>query len=167
MQKGALKYIETDVSIGDKLDEDKIRNEARWDGYYGIETNCDHFSNEKILSAYHDLWRVEESFRIFKSHLEARPVFHWTPKRIKGHFVLCFIAFLLERTLEVKLKERKVEYSPMKVRDALNGLQYSVIDVDGRRIYVSSRVEGLANEVMRALRMQLPPGASEGGSYTT
>ena len=52
-----------------------------------------------IIRDYQDLWKIEESFRILKSHIKARPIFHWTEKRIKGHFVLCFIAFLIERTL--------------------------------------------------------------------
>jgi transposase len=65
-------------------------------------------SVEKILDAHHTLWRIEESFKIMKSTLEVRPIFHWTEKRIKGHFVVCFMAFLLERTLEVKLKKAEI-----------------------------------------------------------
>jgi len=57
------------------------------------------------MDAYHTLWKIEESFRITKSTLEVRPVFHWTPKRIRGHFVLCFLSFMMERKLEALLHD--------------------------------------------------------------
>jgi len=65
------------------------------------------------------------------SFLEARPIFHWTEKRIKGHLVLCFIAFLVERTLELELEQNNIEYLPQKIRDALNSLQFSEIEIEG------------------------------------
>ncbi len=58
-----------------------------------------------MLDAYHTLWKIEESFRVMKSTLEVRPVFHWTEPRIKGQFVVRFLAFLLERTPEFHLKK--------------------------------------------------------------
>ena len=95
-KRGALKYIEfNENNTATKIDENKILADERWDGYYGIQTNATDLSPQAILDYYHHLWRIEESFRIFKSHLETRPIFHWTAKRIKGHFVLSFIAFLL------------------------------------------------------------------------
>ncbi|MGI0014599.1 MAG: IS1634 family transposase, partial [Nitrososphaera sp.] len=143
-KRGALKYIEINDKITGKISEPKIANDEQWDGYYGIQTNAKQITPENLLGYYHNLWRIEESFRIFKSHLDARPVFHWTEKRINGHFVLCFIAFLLERTLELELKRQKIEYSPARIRKALDDLQYSEIVIEGKEFWVTSPVTGLA-----------------------
>ncbi len=156
-RRGALKYIQFQTHASAKLDEARIKEEEKWDGYFGIQTNEKELSAEKLLKYYHDLWRVEESFRIFKSHLETRPMFVWTPKRIKGHMVLCFIAFLLERTLEIELKKNKIEYSPEKIRKALDDLQYSEIQVEGQTFYLRSPIEGLANDILRTLHIKIPP----------
>jgi len=53
------------------------------------------------------LWKVEETFRTLKNHLEIRPVFHWTEKRIKGHIAMSFVAYIMQRTLELELKGTK------------------------------------------------------------
>ena len=156
-KRGALKYIALEGNLSGHLDEQKIEQDQRWDGYYGIETNCKDLSAQTLLGYYHDLWRIEESFRIFKSHLETRPVFHWTEKRIRGHLVLCFIAFLLERTLELELKNLAIESSPQLIRKALEELQFSEILIEGQTFYLRSPVTGLANDILRTLRIKIPP----------
>ena len=156
-KRGALKYIELDGKIAGKISEKKIAIDEQWDGYYGIQTNAKQIAAENLLGYYHNLWRIEESFRIFKSHLETRPVFHWTEKRIKGHLVLCFIAFLLERTLELELKKQKIEYSPARIRKALDDLQYSEIVIEGQAFLITSTVTGLANDILRTMKIKIPP----------
>lgn len=156
-RRGALKYIDVTIEEKPKVLEDKIKEEERWDGYYGIETNCKELNSEKVIEFYHELWRVEESFRILKTHFEARPIFHWTPKRIKGHLVICFIAFLLERRLEIILKRKNIEYSVEKIRSALNELQVSIIEVEGSQFYLRSKVDGLGYKILKELRIPIPP----------
>src|SRR5690554_2355121 len=107
------------------LDEKAIAADKRFDGYYAIQTSLPDISAEEVVEAYHSLWKIEESIRIMKSTLEVRPIFHWTEKRIKGHFVLCFLAFLLERTLEYKLKTNGIMMSPNKIREALNSMMFT------------------------------------------
>ena len=155
-KRGAKRYIKADRIKFLGLDIEKIEEDKRWDGYYGVRTNCSEISKRKVLEIYHDLWKVEEAFRILKSQIEARPIFHWSPIRIKGHLVLCFIAFLLERTLEIKLKEKKIECSAYDIREALNNLQFSVIEIEGESFYLFSPVEGLANKILRALKIAIP-----------
>jgi transposase len=155
-KRGALRYIEVKSVEYGKVDKKRIKEEERWDGYYGVQTNCKSIEGKEVLSIYHELWRIEEAFRVLKSHIEARPIFHWTAKRIKGHMMLCFIAFLIERALEIKLRKEKIEYSAIKIRDALNGLQFSEVEIEGQRFYIRSPVEGLANELLRALKIRVP-----------
>lgn len=156
-KRGSRKYIDIKIEKSPTLDIEKIKQDAQWDGYYGIRNNCTALTAEDVISVYHDLWKVEESFRILKSHLEARPVFHWTPKRIKGHITLCFIAFLLERTLELELKKNKIEYSPQKIRKVLNSLQVSSLKVESQEFYLRSKIDNLSKKILKALKIKIPP----------
>ncbi|MCL4386824.1 IS1634 family transposase [Patescibacteria group bacterium] len=153
---GARKYLKVEVEKAE-LNQEKIELDARWDGYYGIETNNDDLSAGVVVERYKDLWRIEESFRILKSHLETRPIFHWTEKRILGHLVLCFLAFLLERILELELKRNEINYSASGIREALNSLQVSEVEIEGRTFLLRSRVEGLANDILRCFKIKIPP----------
>jgi len=91
-----------------------------------------------------------------KSTLEVRPVFHWTEPRIKGHFVVCFLAFLLGRTLEFKLKNAGITASPEKIREALNAMCFTKVDIDGNTFYIKTKGTELSNKILRVLRMKSP-----------
>lgn len=78
-------------------------------------------------------------------------MFHWTPKRIEGYLVLCFIAFLLERTLEIELRKREVEYSPERIRKTLDSLQFSEVEIEGKKFFIRTPVKELANEILKAM----------------
>jgi len=110
-------------------------------------------SARDVLDAYHNLWRVEESFRVMKSTLEVRPVFHWTERRIKGHFVICFLAFLLERTLEFKLRQAGENASPEKVREALNSLNFAEVEIEGEAFFIKTQSTELSKKILRLMRI--------------
>ena len=99
----------------------KIEQDAEFDGYYAIQTSEKSMSAAEVMDAYHTLWKIEESFRIMKTTLELRPVYHFTPKRIEGHFVVCFLAFLMERKMELLMKNADEQCcaSPNSIREAL------------------------------------------------
>ena len=124
LKRGGRRYIKTEGSseVEYGLDEEALKRDAVWDGYYAIQTSELEMSPSQVLEAYHTLWKIEESFRIMKSTLEVRPIFHWTPTRIRGHFVVCFLAFLMERRLELRLKNNNIDASPLNIREALNKL---------------------------------------------
>jgi transposase len=155
-KRNAARYVDTTLASEPKLDEEKILEDERWDGFYGIQTSQKNISPRTVLDAYHTLWKIEESFRILKSTLETRPVFHWTPTRIKGHLVSCFIAFLLERTLELRLKEAGIKTTPNKTRDALHSLQVSSLRLNGESLYLPSKPTTDAKNILRALNIKFP-----------
>jgi transposase len=138
------------------LDEEAIKRDEQFDGYYGIQTNEKNLSAEEVLDAYHNLWKIEESFRIMKSTLEVQPVFHWTEPRIKGHFVVCFLAFLLARTLELRLQNAGIKASPEKIREAINSMNFARVEIDGRAYYIKTKGVDLSNKILRLLRMKQP-----------
>lgn len=88
------------------LDEKKIAEEEKYDGYYSIVTSELKMSDHEIRNTYRGLARIEETFKISKTEFESRPVFVWTNAHIEGHFATCFTALVLIRLLQTKLEGR-------------------------------------------------------------
>ncbi|MCP9769327.1 hypothetical protein EGI22_15555 [Lacihabitans sp. LS3-19] len=89
------------------MNEEKIAAAERYDGFLAISTNNQTLPVSDVLDQYKQLFKIEHSFRTFKSHLETRPMFHWTDQRIEGHICLCYIAFAIQNFVTqngVKLK---------------------------------------------------------------
>jgi transposase len=154
-KKGYQRYIATEGEhkvVG--LDEARIAEDALWDGYYGIQTSEQKLDATAAIEAYHQLWKIEESFRVLKSTMRTRPIFHWTPKRIKGHFVVCFMAFVLERALENKLKANKIAASPETIKEAIQSMEVSEILLRGERYYLKAKHLPLASKILNTLRIK-------------
>lgn len=88
-----------------QINQEKIDEEAKYDGLYAVCTNLED-SVDEIIKVNHRRWEIEESFRIMKTDFKARPVFHSKEEMIKGHFVTCFLALTIYRYLEKKLDEK-------------------------------------------------------------
>lgn len=86
------------------LDEEKIEADAAMDGYYCIVTSEQEWSERDVIEAYRGLSRIEESFRVMKSTMDARPVYVWTREHIEAHFLVCYVALL-----EMRLMQADVE----------------------------------------------------------
>jgi len=168
-KRGGKKYINTIKPEQEifELAADKIELDAKFDGYYAIQTSEKSMSGEEIMEAYHTLWKIEESFRIMKSTLEIRPVFHWTPKRIEGHFVVCFLAFLMERKMELLLKDADCSVSPDRIQQALNSMQVAAVTVNDGEMFIKANCQPLAKEVFKRLRMDLPANMSNRNDLST
>jgi len=96
------------LSIGKNLgfDEKKLKEEEALDGYYVIVTSEIEETDDRIIEMYRGLWRIEESFRVTKSDLEARPVFVSTQEHIQAHFLTCFVSLVIAKILEIKMKRK-------------------------------------------------------------
>ena len=106
------------------IDEDEIREEESLDGYYMLLTSEMETSDDEIIDIYRGLWKIEESFKVTKSELEARSVYVWTKEHIEAHFLTCFVALTIARILENKL-ERK--YSIGTILESLSKAECSLI----------------------------------------
>lgn len=155
-RRGAKKYIAQQGQINYFLDQAAIESDAAFDGYYAIATDQDDISAEDAISAYHNLYKIEQSFRIMKSNLEVEPIFVWTPKRIKGHFVICFLAFLLERHLEYKLAKNGISASAERIREALNSLNFAKVSLGESSYFIKTKAEDLAHKILRILKIASP-----------
>lgn len=154
-KKGYRRYIaikgEQEV-VG--LDEKRIAEDVLWDGYAGIQSSESNLDAPAVIDAYNQLWRIESAFRVLKTTLRTRPIYHWTPRRIKGHFVVCFVAFVLERALENKLKKNQVESSPERIKETLNSLQVSEVKLGDGLYYLKSKSHPLASKILNIFRIK-------------
>lgn len=109
------------------LDQEKIRQEELLDGYYAIVSSELDESDDKIIEMYRGLWKIEESFKITKSNLEARPVFLSKKDHINAHFLICFIALVIARITEIRLKNK---YSIKVIQETLQNVNCSHMDAN-------------------------------------
>ena len=109
------------------LNEEKIEEDARWDGLKGIITNNSELTNTELLQQYSNLWQVEESFRITKHDLKVRPIYHHKEERVKAHLAISFMAYTLVRHLEHRVRLQYKKLSPQRIRTALLGVQESIL----------------------------------------
>lgn len=103
-----------ELDAGYRIDTDRVADEEQYDGFYAICTNLEEYT-DRLGRTHHTIadllkinrarWEIEESFRIMKTQMRARPVYHRTDRAIKGHFAICFVALFLYRVLEHRLGE--------------------------------------------------------------
>jgi len=138
------------------LDWEKIKEDARYDGKWVLRTNTD-LPPEEVALAYKGLWQVEEAFRTLKTPLELRPIYHWTEKRVRGHVMVCFLAFLLRQHLRLKLKEMGWEGSFTELLESLKRVRAAeIVDGAGGRYRLRDEIPGEAMPALRALKMAPP-----------
>lgn len=106
-----------------ELDENRIEEEAMYDGFYAVVTNLEGDPAE-IIKINKRRWEIEENFRIMKSEFEARPVYVQRDDRIKAHFLTCYISLLVYRLLEKKLGEK---YTCSQILETLRGMQMTLL----------------------------------------
>lgn len=98
-KRGYSKFLQIDNDVSVSIREDKIQEDAQWDGLKGYVTNTT-LAPADVVAQYRGLWVVERAFRVSKGTIETRPIFHFTEKRIEAHVCLCFVAFKIYKELE-------------------------------------------------------------------
>ena len=122
-----------------------------------IATNNRELLVSDVLAAYKQLYKIEQSFRTFKTFLETRPMFHWTERRILGHLSLCYISFTLLNYLQLQLVERGTPMSENQIRKNLVKLQMSLISQDDKRYYLRSKTPEQAKQIFKILSIRETP----------
>jgi len=138
------------------VDEDKIKEEARYDGKWVLTTNMDLPPREVALK-YKQLWMVEDVFRSMKSLLDTRPIFHKCDETIRGHVFCSFLALLLRKELEDRLarKDWKLEWAAV-IRDLDNLIEMEVA-ISGKGYVFRGQTSGVAGKVFQGCGVALPP----------
>jgi transposase len=138
------------------VDEDKVKQEARYDGKWVLTTNTDLPACEVALK-YKQLWMVEAVFRSMKSLLDTRPIFHKCDETIRGHVFCSFLALVLRKELEDRLarKQWKLEWADV-IRDLDNLLEMEV-SISGKGYVFRSEAKGTTGKVFQACGVAVPP----------
>jgi len=153
---GAAKYVknlEFDKETGEILegkkrpffDFDKLAEEKKYDGYYAIVTSELEMSDQQIINTYRGLWEIEETFKVTKGTLEARPVYVSREDRIGAHFLICFIALVIIRLMQKKMNRH---YSAEKIISCLNKIACSN---EQDNLYLFDYRSGISDKIGNAL----------------
>jgi hypothetical protein len=153
--KGFRKYL-----VGDgphfRIDEDKAKAEARFDGKWVLRTNTT-LSAAEVALKYKELWMVEHLFRSAKSLLETRPVFHKYDRTIRGHVFCSFLALVLRRTLQDRLDAKGFSFEWADTLLSLGGLTETQLDHQGKRFILRSDPKPTCTRVFQAVGVAMPP----------
>ena len=148
------KYVNFTDKDGKKavvgINEEAIAKDLKFAGYNLLVTSEIKMKDEEIYQIYHNLWRIEESFKIMKSDLDARPVFARTTDTIKGHFLICYITVLLERIFQFKVLENK--YSTSDIFSFIKG--FKVTKAERKHINTTTESE-LINDLTDKFELPL------------
>lgn len=116
--KGYNKYLKLKGNVEIELDDEKYEQDSQWDGLKGYVSNSA-LTKEEIIQKYSQLWQIEKAFRISKSDLQIRPIYHHLKRRIEAHICIAFAACKIYKELERQLEELGNPLSPEKAIDIL------------------------------------------------
>ena len=113
---------------------------------------------QDILSKYRGLWQIEAAFRLNKHDLKMRPIYHWTPKRIKAHILICFIAYGLAVFARHHLKRSNINLSFERLRSELKKVQVSLVQdgSTGRQFLLPSHISETGKAIYKAFGASFP-----------
>ena len=131
------------------VDEERIAADEAMDGYYCIVTSEQEMDDRDVIDAYRGLWRIEESFRVMKGDLGARPVYCSTESRIRAHFLVCYVALLAMRLMQLDTGRK---YSAAQISEALAGVTGHLMD---RNLYLFDYRTDLTDELAGAVGIDL------------
>jgi len=137
------------AKVAYEFNQAKYERDLALDGYYCIVTNDLSLEPLDIIRHYHQLSKIEESFRVTKSDLEGRPVYVWTDDHIQGHFLTCYLALVLYRLLQLKLGNK---YPVHQLKEALNSAV--AVHLDGG-IYLIPDPQPMMNELSERYQVKL------------
>jgi transposase len=143
-------YLDFTVKDAPKLKQAAIDATAQWDGIKGYFTNRSkqEMSASEVISHYTSLFRVEQSFRMYKSDVAVRPAFHYKPERIQAHVVICMIALTIMRILEQEVKPLGLTI-PQALQEICSA-KAAVISLNGQEFVVPPAYTNLQTKILKA-----------------
>lgn len=123
--KGYNKYLRMSGQIEIEIDYEKFAEDQAWDGIKGYVTNTT-LSQKEIIANYNNLWQIEKAFRMSKTDLRIRPIYHRLRRRIEAHMCISFTAYSIYKDLE---KALKLENSEISIRKAAE-LTQNIYQID-------------------------------------
>jgi len=119
--RGYNKFLALKGKVEVEIDEEKIKEDQKWDGLKGYVTNT-RLSPKSIVENYRHLWQIEKAFRISKTDLRIRPVYHYRRKRIEAHICIAFVAYTIYKELERLLEKYNAGFSPKRAAELTHNM---------------------------------------------
>lgn len=129
-----------------KLNESLYERRVKEAGFYALVSSKKQSSSSDLYGDLRQLWRIENCFRVLKSNLDARPVFVWTPDHIRGHFVICYLALVMERIGHLMVERKGLPYSPQEIIEVLQEAKVLAME---------------QKTPSKTLYLRIPPGGDE------
>jgi len=157
---GFRRYLKTVSARHFAIDQERVAEDARFDGLYVLRTNTK-LTPLQVMLRYRDLLRVEQLFRQAKAVLATRPIYHSSDMAIRGHVFCSFLALLLAKELEDRLRRYGVATEWGDILRDLDRLQEIRLEQDGKRFLLRTPTTGVAGKLFQAVGVALPPNLQE------
>lgn len=151
-RSGFKAFIKVGTSKAE-LNQNLYEKRKMWCGYSALLTNLENPDPEFVYRKLRQLWRIEDNFRMLKTNLEARPVFVWTDRHIRGHFMLNYICLVMLKVLLKDLREKGLQLSGREVIEALESMKISRLQglkKANSNLYSCSNIDALSASVKDA-----------------
>ncbi|HLE03742.1 MAG TPA: IS1634 family transposase [Anaerolineales bacterium] len=152
--KGYRKFLKRTEGKHFEIDQDKVQQEARFDGIWVLQTDAPVTGVEAALR-YKELWMVESVFRCLKSVLETRPIYHKCDDTIRGHVFCSFLALVLLNELQVRLEARGWYCEWERLKNDLDALEEITVANAGKNFVIRSPARGDASKALQAVGVAL------------
>jgi len=119
--RGYNKFLALEGEVTVAIDEDKIEVDKCWDGLKGYITNT-RLSPNTVVEQYGHLWQIERAFRISKTDLRVRPIFHRLRKRIEAHICIAFVAYTIYKEMECQLAKKNIKMSGKRAAELTHNM---------------------------------------------
>jgi len=131
--RGYNKYLKLEGEISIKIDYSKFERDCKWDGLKGYITNTG-LTGQQVIDSYNNLWKIEKAFRISKTDLKIRPIYHRLRERIEAHICISFVAYVLFKDLE-RILSLNTNISIKKAIKQINKMHEILVTLPGNRIH--------------------------------
>ena len=143
--------IEDQRSLQWTIDKKVLRTERLMDGLVILKTTSNSLSDIEVARGYRGLWRVEDAFRHIKGPIDLRPIRHWNDARVRGHILVCVMAYALERLMDQRLADRAMGVTARKAMDELETITVATMEACGQEVRRRSKITPRQQDLLRAL----------------
>ena len=158
LKKGGKKFIKvTKGNLDIELDVKQIEEAEKMDGFFAIEYSQKELTGREVREIYGSLWKIEDSFRVLKTNLEASPIFVWSEKRISAHVLICYLALVIERYLEKLLKDNNVNLSTAKIQEAIRNTTLGSVETLMGDYYIKDAESKEYLDIINSVKMNKIP----------
>ena len=157
--KGYRKYVKAS-GTNFTIDEEKIEEEAFFDGKWVLRTNS-RLTAAEVALKYKELWMVEHIFRSVKSILETQPIYHRCDETIRGHVFCSFLALVVMKELQVRMEAKGFTHEWEEIRRDLEALEEVEVGKDSEIFYLRTDLRGVCHDIFRACGVAIPPSVRQ------